>query len=246
MLFGLLAQLLGGGLIYNIVFFLHYVNSPIEIFAAADQRLLRTNRAYTVLPTILNAYLLPTLATYFYHSWTTRVMLIYVWQLVPIYICVVHWLLSTFIVRDTTKYDRLHNVRADLPALELLSDVLLAVSAVTYQWVRWYSSDLLFLRDIFYQGISDPFTQILSLEQGAAAILRYNYICMWTGALFWLLLLFKDLKRARMLDLAWMRLLIYGGMTLILFGPGATLMAAWMWRERILATRRHWAAVTTG
>ena len=221
------------------------MRSPIEIFAAADQRLLRTNRAYTILPTILNAYLLPTLASYFYHNVGIRVILIYAWQLVPIYICVVHWLLSTFVVRDTTKHDRLYNPRADLPALELLSDVLLAVSAVSYQWVRWHSSDPLFLRDIFYRGISNPFKQISSLEQGAATVFRYDCICIWTGALFWLFLLFTDLKRARMLELAWIRLIIYGGMSLVLFGPGATLIAGWMWRERILATKRHWGAVTS-
>jgi hypothetical protein len=43
---------------------------------------------------------------------------------------------------------------------------------------------------------------------------------------------------------SWMQLLLYAVICTAVIGPGATLIAGWAWREEVLASKRHWAAVT--
>jgi hypothetical protein len=64
------------------------------------------------------------------------------------------------------------------------------------------------------------------------------------GGFVWLVLLFKDLKKARMIETNWIVLLFGYVLSSTVFGSGSTLLVGWLWREQTLATKRHWAAVT--
>ncbi|KAH8771387.1 hypothetical protein F5882DRAFT_465355 [Hyaloscypha sp. PMI_1271] len=64
------------------------------------------------------------------------------------------------------------------------------------------------------------------------------------GGFIWMVLLFKDRKKARMMKTSWCILLAGHVASVIVIGPGVKLLAAWLWREETLATTRHWAAVT--
>jgi hypothetical protein len=65
LIFGLLAQTNRSDLWANIWFVLHFVQSPIEVFAPADQRLLNMNYARALLPTVLLSYVAPLLVLVF-------------------------------------------------------------------------------------------------------------------------------------------------------------------------------------
>jgi hypothetical protein len=47
-----------------------------------------------------------------------------------------------------------------------------------------------------------------------------------------------------MIETSWFILVAGYVASVAVIGSGATLLAAWLWREETLATKRHWAAVT--
>jgi hypothetical protein len=60
----------------------------------------------------------------------------------------------------------------------------------------------------------------------------------------WLAFLFWDMQKAGMLKEGWLRTVLMGCVLVPLVGPGATLGIGWLFREQILATRRHKDALT--
>ncbi len=68
-------------------------------------------------------------------------------------------------------------------------------------------------------------------------------LAIFMPALIWIALLFVDLKRARMLDIGFDKLALMLVASTVILGPGAAVLAGWIWREEVLATKRHWGAV---
>jgi hypothetical protein len=75
-------------------------------------------------------------------------------------------------------------------------------------------------------------------------LLRWDEIFAFGSHLVWLGYLFWDLAVAGMLREGWLRVVGLGVVSLLAFGPGATIGMGWLWREQILATRRHKYALT--
>ena len=57
-------QLYGIGFVAPIYYFLHYVQSPMENYAAADNRMCEMDAVKTIIPTIALSYVVPTLAMF--------------------------------------------------------------------------------------------------------------------------------------------------------------------------------------
>lgn len=179
--------------------------------------MLQTNYASTLLPTLILTWLL------------TKRSIPAGGPALPVLINLLRRLLTSF-VRDTTLYDRLFNTQADLQSIRGAVGTVF-VSSALFQYPRF---------DIIAGLLHHPL-QLIS----PANVLRWVVNePIFVGAIFTALLLYKDLKEARMLKSSWVVVLGTGLLVLIFVGPGATLMAGWLWREEILATRRHWAAIT--
>lgn len=220
LLFSILCSLFGASHWVNIWLFIHYLFSPIEGLAGPDQRMLQMNYAATLLPTIvITSLFLPKV-----HDSTWFAAL-------PVVVNLFHRLLASF-VKDNTPYNRFYNTKADLPWIRLAVGCTFFITAGLFQYQRFNASS----------GLLDEVLQNMSITNS------FHWMVSNTtsvGAIFWEQLLYKDLKEAGMAQIGWVPLIGIFCLSLSLVGPGATVMAGWMWREEILATRRHKGAVNT-
>lgn len=152
----------------------------------------------------------------------------------PILLFVVYWIFAQYVCEDTTKSDARHNVKSDLPFVRRMIYLVSIASSIAsrYSWAAKSGRGILPLSKLI--DFSDIVKLLGSLEN----------LPLYTGAGLWLVYLYSDLKDARMIDKSWLLLLTFLATGAISIGPGATLVLAWMYREDVLATKRHWAAVT--
>lgn len=181
--------------------------------------------AKTLLPTILLGAIVPAITVTAYPEAELSSKLQVLWPVLPIVLAITHRLLAS-LLEDSTPFDKLYRVKADLPFIRWVVRLLVVVSAATFQYLRVTETGSVF----------PAFSNLRSTGQQMGII--------DIGALVWLILLFKDLKKARMVENSWALLLAGYIISTLLIGPGATLLVAWLWREEVLATKRHWAAVT--
>jgi uncharacterized membrane protein len=218
----------------NIWFYLSYVQSPVETYAAADRRLLRMNSVRALLPSFLITYLCLFSGLLFsrtgtaYQGWFSAPMAF------PMFLFAVHWILKQYVCEDTTNSDARHNVKSDLPfirrAIHLVS--IASLLAFRYSWAAQSGQGVL------------PLSRLIDFSAWVRLLASLENLPLYAGACLWLVFLYGDLKDARMVDKSWLLLLTFLATGAIVIGPGATLVLAWMYREDILATKHHWAAVT--
>ncbi|KUJ21599.1 FAD/NAD(P)-binding domain-containing protein [Mollisia scopiformis] len=232
---GVLFQIRGIGYIAPIYYFLHYVQSPLENYAAPDNRMMQMGPVKTIIPTILLSYILPSVAMFTAPSLTTRQWVNGLfWQPFPIYASILQRVLPRF-VKDTTQTDRISRPEADMPYLRAAYGFAATAAACGYLYVRFKSP--VSLMKIFFDGIANP-TEALPLIMGATKALKYDQIAAFSAGAIWTLLSFADLKKAKKLEAGWGRVLgVFAGTTLTA-GPGAAMAVMWAWREETLAKRR--------
>lgn len=210
----------------NVWFFVHYVLSPVEVYAAFDQRLLQMNYARAILPSIVLTALLPTLLIISKPEDPMAIDLLSLWSWLPILLTLCQRLFAAF-VKDTTPHDRLYNVKADLPVIRRTTVVTGIISLSSFQYLSYSLNN---------QGFS-----LLALVKNATPK-DPQFLGLPLGGVIWVMLLFGDLKSARMIEHHWAGMLICFIVSMMIMGPGATLLAGWALREEVLASRRHWAA----
>jgi len=206
-------------------FFVHYSLSPIELFGALDQRLLQMNYAKTLLPTIILGAILPALTVTAYPEAELSKKLQVIWPVLPIFLVILHRLLASLVL-DSTPFDRFYRVKADLPSIRRAVIPAAFVTMALFQYLR-------------ITGTSPVQPSLQNLPKALGGILGSEL-----GGFVWIVLLFKDLKKARMIETSWVVLLAGYVASATVIGSGASLLVAWLWREETLATKRHWAAVT--
>lgn len=228
---GFLYQLKGLGFVAPVYFFLHYVQSPLENYHAADNRLVQVGPAKTIIPTVALTYLLPTVAMMIapglsHRQWINGLF----WQPFPIYAALVQRMLSKT-VKDTTFVDRVENVEADMPYLRYAYGFSAIIAASANIYVRLANPTSLL--SVFFQGVSSP-SAAIPLVKAIARTLRYDQIATFSAGAFWIMLHFRDLKKAKKTRAGWARIVgSFAGATLVA-GPGAAMAAMWAWREEIL------------
>jgi hypothetical protein len=205
--------------------FLHYSWSPIDLFGALDQRLLQMNYAKTLLPTIFIGAILPAITITAYPEAELSKNLHFIWPVLPIVLVILHRLFAS-LVQDSTPFDRFYRVKADLPSIRRAVIPAAFVVAALFN----------------YNRITGTGPQVPALHEVPSAL--RGIIGAELGGCIWIVLLFKDLKKARMVETSWVVLLVGYWLAVSSIGSGAALLAGWLWREQILATKRHWAAVT--
>jgi hypothetical protein len=249
-LFGIAFQLFGIGCIGPLYYFLHYAQSPISQFLAADMRLINVGYARTALMTISIAYLAPTIAMYFGPSASTRLSINALWQMFPIWVTLTHWVFTKFLVNDPTRSARLHNPTADLLSVRIAVITFIVISTLAFNWIRFTSpvplSTVLSPTFSFlcasYSSIMNRSSD-LDFVSGMAMLLKVDYLSCFIASYAWLALLFYDLKAAEMITETWARLAAYAIVGTFVAGPGAVVGGAWLWREEILASKKAAGAV---
>jgi len=236
--FGVLYQIRGIGYIAPVYYFLHYVQSPLEKYVAADNRMTQMGPAKTIIPSIVLSYVLPSIIMFAAPGLATRQWVNGIfWQPFPVYASILQRVLSKF-VDDTTMSDRISKPEADMPYLRRAYGFAACTAACAYLYVRFTSP--VSLMKIFFEGIGNP-TQGLPLVKGAVKALRYDQIAAFSAGAIWILLSFSDLKKAGKLQAGWARILgVFAGTT-ITAGPGAAMAVMWAWREESLAKRESLA-----
>lgn len=232
---GILYQAKGLGFIAPIWYFLHYVQSPLENYSAADNRMTTISSAKTIIPTITLSYILPSIAMFIAPQLSTRQWINgLIWQPFPIYASLLHRLLSKT-VKDTTYMDRINNPEADMPHLRRAYGFATLAAATAYLYVRISSPVSLF--NIFFKGLSNP-SKALPLIEGAAKAIRYDQLAAFGAGALWVLLSFRDLKVKKRVRTSWLGVVgVFAGTTVVA-GPGAAMGVMWAWREEMLAKRK--------
>ncbi|KIX06404.1 uncharacterized protein Z518_04380 [Rhinocladiella mackenziei CBS 650.93] len=222
------------------------LTSPPADYAALDWRLVNVAAARTAMMAIILSLTVPTFAMYLLPDLTQRLSINVIWQAFPILTSMVHGFLQNVTV-DSTNLDRIFNVEADLPHTRFAIKVLAAVSALTFNWARFFSNastSQIFLpswNDV--KSVLDSEAAGLDLVSGMRLCLQIDEIVCFVSAYLWLALLVHDLKEAEMTNTSWIQLGLCAGIGTYLAGPGAVVAVGWLWREGILATKKAKGAV---
>ena len=248
-LFTALGQILGIGLVSTLYCFLHYIFSPIDNnnfspTPADDQRLTRTRRiSYASLPAVLLAYLVPFYMMLVWPDLPARQAVLFVWQLHPLWLAGVLWVLSSFVFKGTTTPAMDKGDRTQQEDLLTVRVLYVGTAGVLGAGVWWWSLAVYGFREVFVPA-GLPVSMAGDLTGYTGLFLRWDQVFGAGAHLVWLAYLFGDLKAAGMLREGWFRVVGLGLLSVLVVGPGATVGLGWLFREYILATRRHRDAST--
>jgi hypothetical protein len=236
----LLGQLMGIGVVSPVYYFLSYVYTPIEKFSASDMRLGRRNYALTLLPTVLLLYYAPVYAMLEWPTLPGRESWLFFWQMYPVWISLATALLSMFIP-DTTLRDR-YVPNRDLPIIRYTIGVLATISSIVWIWTAMSSPNLHSFLNLFWpKNLPIHAIDFVSFTR---EFLKFDEISLFGNTFLWLGYFFWDMKHAGMVRTSWFTLVLYLVTSVVVIGPGATAGLGWLWRENVLATKRHKNAIT--
>ena len=235
--FTLLAQLLGGAYIAPLYFFIHYVENSIHSYATPETRRVKKLDLKTILLTIGLSYVVPRAAMFNFpglenKQWINGVF----FQPFPLYAFAIQNLLQR--LHSPNEEDKEKGAKEkDADLIPLIIAYLLsgALSSGTYLmlWLTHSSQ----IPQIFFSNLTRP-EEEHEMLYGAAKVLRYDQICMFSAGIVWTLLHFWDLKQARFVTATWLRIGgIFAGATVVC-GPGAAMAFMWAWRESVIRIER--------
>lgn len=242
-LFGLAAQFRGIGVVAPIYYFFHYTFTPIDKFASSDTRL--TNMVYTktILPAMALAYYIPQFLaapqTDLSATPEARMRWNWIWQMFPVWVSVIQYVLKwTGISIDTVKEDRIANPRRDLPLMRTTIGALGLLSATVWIYT---------LRNAPVSSWSELFVPTWPLPTELVANLRnfvqFDHLFCFGSTFLWLGLLIHDLKAAGMAKTSWVTIILTAVAVTAVAGPAAAVGLGWLYREHLLATKRHKGAI---
>ena len=239
LLFGLATQLLGAGTAMPVYYFLYIAMVPISAFRASDLRLTDLSYTRSVLPIMACGYYVPYLLSLFGPNERIRHAAVWIFQMSPVWVSLGHWVLARLVFRSTIARDRIYNVNRDVNVIRWSLAPMILCSAIS--WIRTLSMAPLPLWQVLWPP-GDNGGDFIAKAQN---VLRNDQIFFSAGSLLWMLYLFKDLKRAGMVQFGWFGVIWRLALSTACVGPGATVGVAWLFREHFLATRRHKGAVVS-
>lgn len=242
-LFMLLGQLRGIGVISPIYYFLYYIFTPVENFKSSDMRLGRMNYAMVLLPTLVLTYYIPLSAMLYWPTLSGRESWLFLWQMFPVWIFLTTRLFSS-LLKDTTITDRFEAPNRDMPVIRYTIGSLVTVSSAMWVFTCIRAISQLSLYSVFVPYALP--SQTGNLATFTREFLKFDEIFLFGNTFLWLGMLFWDLKYAGMLRVGWMKLVVYLVVLVLIVGPGATAGLIWLWRENVLASKRHKDAIVEG
>ncbi|CAH0051421.1 unnamed protein product [Clonostachys solani] len=239
LVFALLFQFHGISVVGPIYFFLHYIHSPIESYAASDLRLVRMNYAKSIPYAVICGYILPTFIIFNWPNLNQRILFTELWQLFPLWTAI---LLEGFAlcVKDETQQVRLSNPKVDLPYTRFATCTIGCISAAA-RLLHIISRPASLVDSL--QAYVQYVPELSDLTNGVVKVCNYDYSLFFASGIIWMLLLFRDLKTAGMESVNWPKLLICLAVLLVSFGPGATILGFWYWREGVIAEKKERNAI---
>ncbi|KAL1842350.1 hypothetical protein VTJ49DRAFT_5518 [Mycothermus thermophilus] len=249
--FSLLGQVLGLGVVAPVYCFLHYLLTPVELFSALDRRLTNTRVSYASLPAVLLAYLLPFYALCFWPNLVGRQCWLFLWQLYPVWLALVRWGVSKVCLKETMDMDKIQRPLKDLNVMKGYVGGVSVLAAGVWWWavlggMQQAGGLAAVLTSVWNTFVPHglPSWSVGSFERFASEFLRWDQVFAFGSHLAWLAYLFWDMRKVGMLGEGMLKTVILGAVLVPLVGPGATLGIGWLFREHILATRRHKDALT--
>lgn len=222
-----------------VYYFAHYIASPMSKFDAPDMRLTDLSYTKTILPVLLATHYASFITAYLAPTTSHRRTAAFLWELFPIWICLLQGALARYVFPSTILQDRFNNLTRDLPAIRKTIIPLCIFSTTVWQYALWFSGSSPV--DIFVpvvHGVAN-----LTFEQLFAETLKWDQVFFALPNVLWIVLLFSDMRAAGYIRDGWLKLGFYAVALTAIGGNGTMLGTAWLYREEILATRRHEAAV---
>jgi len=137
-------------------------------------------------------------------------------------------------------HDRVHETKRDIPTLRLIGAFFAFLSGLI--WIYTLVNSGLPLTQLFIpSSIGTGGDWALTIRSA----MQWDQILVFSAAFFWLALSYFDLKRAGMLEVGWITLIGTATLLGLSLGPGTAFILSWLYREEILATKRHKGALTT-
>ncbi|KID64203.1 FAD-dependent monooxygenase andE [Metarhizium brunneum] len=220
LLFGMGCQLAPAETFLSLYFFTYAALVPISRFKAGDLRLTDLSYTRSVLPATLLCYYLPYILSISGPSREIRQASIWAFRLSPLLTSLAQRMASKFIFPSTIQQDRLTNVRRDMGTIRLGIGGLALLSASS--WLRL-------------------FRHTPSLMSGNLASSSHAWFA--GVSILWITYLYNDLKGAGMVRHGWLSIVSALAVSTCSVGPGATVAMAWLYREHVLATKRHKGAI---
>lgn len=216
------SQLLGLHVVVPVYNFFHFTMTPLEKLRALDQRMVPTGDAKVIIPAVGLGWLAPAvLLSLWPEAPSSAVKLL---RFFPLWTAVAHRALKAT-VKDTSKRDRIHAPKSDLPFLRGAYLIAGCFSAAIYNYFRFFSPAV--------KGSGS--TALLSLMTPECT----SHIIICGSWFFWEALHFWDLKKARKTEFGMVKAFTSLAAGSILFGPAAALTFGWYWREEILASDKR-------
>lgn len=183
-------------------------------------------------------YYIPYLVSYLGPTAEIQRTAIWLFQMSPLWVSLGQWVLAKTIVRSTTlASDRIHNVVRDMKVIRLSIGSLALWSSIS--WLNNVLRAPLSFKQIFWP----PGNNAMTFVSQTRKLFRNDQIFFSLSSLLWVIYFFRDLKKAGMMKTPWIKLSLMLTASTMSLGPGATAAGAWLWREHILATRRHKGAL---
>lgn len=220
LLLGMGCQLVPAEMLLSLYFFTYVALVPISRFKAGDLRLTDLSYTRSVLPATLLCYYLPYILSMSGPSREFRQASIWAFRLSPLLTSLAQRIASKFIFTSTIQQDRLTNVQRDMGTIRLGIGGLAFLSASS--WLRL-------------------FRYTPSLMSGNLALSSHAWFA--GVSILWIIYLYNDLKRAGMVRHGWLAIVSALAVSTCSVGPGATVAMAWLYREHVLATKRHKGAI---
>ncbi|KAH0395336.1 FAD/NAD(P)-binding domain-containing protein, partial [Aureobasidium melanogenum] len=132
-LFALLAQRNGLGMISALYFFVHWVLTPIDSFKSTDMRLTQMNYTRAVLPSLLVVYYLPLVQSYLLPEIGQRQTWLQLWQWFPVTHSLAQYCLSK-LWKDTSTQDKVDAPKRDVSTIRYTIGIPATISVVI--WLR--------------------------------------------------------------------------------------------------------------
>jgi len=229
LIFGLAAQLRGIGVVGPIYFFLHYISSQAPNVGTSEKQL--TNRAYTrtLFPAMILGYYAPHFLSMLHPSWAARHDWDWIWQMFPVWVALIQLVLTYSFKLAATQESRIGDHIQDLQIIRTTISLSIVLSAGV--WIYTFIMSPFPLRMMFLPHFPSPGHGWVEI---VGNFVQYDHLFCWGSALLWLGYLFRDLKKARMVQQSWVTLLVGAVVTTVVLGPGATVGLGWLWREDLL------------
>lgn len=163
----------------------------------------------------------------------------FVWQMFPVWVMLIQRVLKwTGIVPDTIKRDRIDNPWRDLPWLRVTILLPAILSAVV--WIYTLRNAPVSLAEIFVPVWPVPTEMVANLRN----FVQFDHLFCFGSTFLWLALLIHDLKVAGMTKTSWFSIVLTAVGVTAVAGPAVAVGLGFLWREQILATKRHKGAIT--